>query len=141
MEYRTRNYQTDGNAALAVEEAPVFVLHDGKAAARQTKARPQAAGGSRVWTLLACTAIVLSFFGAWYAGDAIESARLRAAESAIATESYAVQDSDTLWSIASDHGAEGMTTQQTVQWIEEENGLSRASIQPGQMLTVPAAQH
>ncbi|MGN0072044.1 MAG: LysM peptidoglycan-binding domain-containing protein [Atopobiaceae bacterium] len=127
----------DGNAALAIDEAPVFVLHEGTAT-REKRTMPER--GSKVVAALAAVAIAAAFFGAWYAGDALKAAQLRQAEASMETETYTVQDQDTLWSIASAHGAEGMSTDQMVSWLKQENGLDTSLLQPGQTLTVSAAQ-
>ena len=93
-----------------------------------------------MFTVLAAGAIAAAFLGAWYAGDVIQNARLRQAEASIETESYTVKDQDTLWSIAAAHGADGMSTDQMVHWLQDENGLDFSFLQPGQTLTVSAAQ-
>lgn len=127
----------DGNAALAMDPAPAFILHEGRAP-REEQAKP--GRGSKVFTVLAAGAIAAAFLGAWYAGDVLQNERLRQAEASVETESYTVKDQDTLWSIAAAHGADGMSTDQMVRWLQEENGLDSSFLQPGQTLTVSASQ-
>ena len=48
-----------------------------------------------------------------------------------------VQDGDTLWSIGSQHCAEGFTVTDCVKWIVEHNDLGSSLIVPGQIIEVP----
>ncbi len=48
-----------------------------------------------------------------------------------------VASGDTVWSIASQYGVEGVDTRRVVYEIEQMNGLTDYSIQPGQVLIVP----
>lgn len=49
-----------------------------------------------------------------------------------------VQDSDTLWSIGSQHCAEGLSVTDCVKWIVDHNDLGSSLIVPGQIIEVPA---
>ena len=50
-----------------------------------------------------------------------------------------VSPGDSLWGIAAEHGAEGMTTQETTELIRTWNDLDSATLQPGTELLVPVA--
>lgn len=126
----------DGNAALAIDSGPVFVLHEGRAPRKDSRTNER---GSRIIAAISAAAIAVALCGAWYAGDALAAAQVRQAKAAMQTESYTVQVNDTLWSIASEHKADGMSTDQMVRWLEEENGLDSSMLHPGQTLTVSAA--
>jgi hypothetical protein len=60
-----------------------------------------------------------------------------------APQAISIGPQDTLWDIAEQHPAEGLTTAQTVQAIMDLNGLDVASVAVGQQLLVPstAASH
>jgi len=49
-----------------------------------------------------------------------------------------VRSGDTLWGIAREHGPTGIDVRETVDWIRRNNGLSDATVYPGQVLIVPA---
>lgn len=55
----------------------------------------------------------------------------------IATVMVAVEEGDTLWSMAEDHPIDGLTTQQCVRWVIDRNGLDDAVLTPGQVLELP----
>lgn len=50
-----------------------------------------------------------------------------------------VQPGETLWSIASEHPVKGVSTQELVQYISGENGISNSALMPGDKIVVPAA--
>lgn len=53
------------------------------------------------------------------------------------TEEVRVVAGDTLWSIATHHGVEGVSTYDVIRWIRQHNGLPTSAIRAGDMLTVP----
>lgn len=53
------------------------------------------------------------------------------------TREIVVRSGDTLWSIARTHGPAGFDTREIVDWIRLYNGLSSATVFPGQVLQVP----
>lgn len=135
----TNRYLADGNAALAYEEAPAFILHEGRrhAEPQQLKKRSWTHGIAEI----AVAVFVVALIGAlWQVNDALQAARIRQAEASMATETYIVKPDDSLWSIASSHHVDGMSTQEMVDWIKETNGLDRSTIFDGQKLTVSVAQ-
>ncbi len=52
--------------------------------------------------------------------------------------SVSVEPNASLWTLASAHPVEGLSTQETVQLIEQENGLTTGMLQVGDTLLVPA---
>lgn len=54
-------------------------------------------------------------------------------------ESYLVAPGDTLWDIASCHPIEGLSIQESVYWLMDQNDLSDALLTPGQIVVVPTA--
>lgn len=53
----------------------------------------------------------------------------------------AVPGDGTLWEIASLHSVAGLSTGETVDLIQRENGLATAVLHPGQTLRVPASPY
>ena len=53
-------------------------------------------------------------------------------------EIVTVAQGDSLWDIAESHGIDGEDTAEVVRVIEQRNGLSSATLTPGQLLEVPA---
>lgn len=54
-------------------------------------------------------------------------------------ESYLVAPGDTLWDIAICHPIEGLSIQENVYWLMNQNNLSDALLTPGQIVVVPTA--
>lgn len=49
-----------------------------------------------------------------------------------------VVEGDTLWTLAQEHGIDGVRTSDVVSWTVEHNGLSTSMLRPGQRLELPA---
>lgn len=90
---------------------------------------------------LRCCFVAFAFFAAlfmmWLASTSIADAALSSKTAAIRESTTFVRSGDGLLSIAAEHPVEGLTTEQTAQWIEERNGLEGITLQPGQQLIVP----
>lgn len=90
---------------------------------------------------LRCCFAAFAFFAAlfmmWLATTSIADAALSSKTAAIRESTTFVRPGDGLLSIATEHPVEGLTTEQTAQWIEERNGLEGITLQPGQQLIVP----
>ncbi len=56
-----------------------------------------------------------------------------------ATEPYRVRGGDTLWQIAADHGPSHIDRREVVRIIEQINDIDAGSLQPGQLIEIPAA--
>lgn len=81
-----------------------------------------------VFAVLAATCVTLAL-------------RFESHAAAIANASFErieVHSGDSLWGIAEDHGIDGLTTADVVEAIRQQNDLSSGSLNPGQMLSVPA---
>lgn len=134
----TNRYYADGNAALAYEESSEFILHEGRRHAQPAQKRRSS---SHLVAEIAVVIFIAALCGTlWQVNDALQAARIRQAEASIETETYTVSADDTLWSIASSHHVDGMSTQEMVDWIKETNGLDKSTIFDGQKLTVSVAQ-
>ena len=134
----TNRYYADGNAALAYEESSEFILHEGRRHAQHAQKRRSS---SHLVAEIAVVIFIAALCGTlWQVNDALQAARIRQAEASIETETYTVSADDTLWSIASSHHVDGMSTQEMVDWIKETNGLDKSTIFDGQKLTVSVAQ-
>lgn len=59
--------------------------------------------------------------------------------SPVSMESYLVAPGDTLWDIATCHPIEGLSVQENVYWLMNQNNLSDALLTPGQVVIVPTA--
>lgn len=90
---------------------------------------------------LRCCFAAFAFFAAlfmmWLASTSIADAALSSKTAAIREATTFVRPGDGLLSIAAEHPVEGLTTEQTAQWIEERNDLEGITLQPGQQLIVP----
>ncbi|MCL6455086.1 MAG: LysM peptidoglycan-binding domain-containing protein [Alicyclobacillus sp.] len=74
-----------------------------------------------------------------FASAAMSAVRAGEGPSQTSTTTYIVQAGDSLWSIAS-HVAPKEDPRDVVLWIMQHNGLSNATLQPGQVLIVPAGR-
>ena len=84
-------------------------------------------------------ALVVSVFAI---GFASVLGRARAHSDAIAsiqTETIEVASGDSLWNIAAERPVEGLTTQETVDFIRDANGLEVSMLSSGMELDVPVA--
>lgn len=82
----------------------------------------------------------LGYVGAIAAAGHVEavSAKLSAQRDVrFETREVVVRSGDTLWGIARDYGPAGVDVRQTVDWIRRNNGMSDATVYPGQVLKVP----
>ncbi|WP_322155778.1 LysM peptidoglycan-binding domain-containing protein [Paratractidigestivibacter sp.] len=133
---------TDGSSALAPEEHPVLVLIEGGKGAATSGDDAKKAISNRTNSLFACAmavvfAVVLATlaFGVESSIAASESLTLNEA----ATTNVRVMSGDSLWSIASQHGVDGCSTQSIVDWIRDRNQLESSNIFAGQELIVPTS--
>ena len=136
------SYAIEGNLALALPAAqpasdpkPHFVVVSGG------KTQPASLrvhqGGALIRHVL-MFGIVVAVLAATCVTLAL---RFESHAAAIANASYEhieVHSGDSLWGIAEDHGIDGLTTADVVEAIRQRNDLSSGSLNPGQMLSVPA---
>jgi LysM repeat protein len=71
--------------------------------------------------------------------NASASANLDSALSSIPAQEVVVEPGDSIWGLAGQHQVDGYSTSELAQWIYEKNSLSNSSLQPGQVLLVPAS--
>ncbi|MBQ6394768.1 MAG: LysM peptidoglycan-binding domain-containing protein [Atopobiaceae bacterium] len=149
--YANGNF-TYGNIALENKRESVFIVHEGggEHAPRRsgrvpedlfaTRERPrvsfvQKLVAALVFVLFSATIVTFSF----QLQDA-DAAGIDSAWNAVSLEEVVVLPGDTLWGIAEEHPVEGLTTEQLVHCIEEENGLSGAFLSVGERLLVPGGE-
>lgn len=129
----------DGNLALVLDDAPAFTVIDGGAmrVPESRASRVQAPRTARVWIVgvLSVAAIAVCV---WLASLVASQHAYDAALASAPRTQMTVSSGDTLWSIADEHGIEGLSTQDTVQILRQWNGLSQSSLNPGMTLEVPA---
>lgn len=133
---------TSGNLALAYEPAhTAFTVVNGTkglGSASTAAAAPVRPHARRVASYLCAVAIVI---GAVFAGLSFLSLDQTAYDQALASSDrleIVVQPSDTLWSIADTHPADGVGTRETVSIVRAWNDLSDGMLRAGQRLVVPA---
>lgn len=133
---------TSGNLALSYEVArPAFTVVNGTkdmSFATMTVVEPKRSLAHRFACFLCAVAVV---FGAVFAGLSFLSSGQAAYDQALASHErleVVVQPSDTLWSIAEAHPADGVGTRETVSIVRAWNDLSDGMLHAGQTLIVPA---
>lgn len=96
--------------------------------------KPAALASSAIWALsilvTLCAAFVL------VSGNGGE-AYSKLMDSSIQTEYISISEGESLWHIASARPVQGISTQDEVRWIMEQNGLMSSALMPGQVLLVP----
>lgn len=133
---------TDGNLALVLDAPRAgFSVVDGykriydSSDLAQERAAASALAPKTLVIVFALAGIMIAcLFGTLIAGQ-------RAYDTGLASQQRAelvVASGDTLWSIASEHAIEGLSTQDTVSVLREWNDLSTSSLTPGTTLVVPA---
>lgn len=141
-----RQYATNGSSALApfISDAPELILFEGgKDKNRPSAGGPQTcpasvsmgvAGAQLLFAILVSALIAGSIFTV----DALASSRIEANLSEANSVTVNVRKGDSLWSIASEHGVDGCSTKDVVEWIKGQNHLSTSNIIAGQKLIVPS---
>ena len=86
-----------------------------------------------------CALALACAFGATLAG--IHATRVHNRLVACDTCEVRVLPGQTMWSLAQEHGVEGVSESELVSWIRDANGLDSALLMPGQLLVVPAQSH
>lgn len=141
----TRTY-TQGNLALAMPARSYdFQVVDGYAdepaiikdetpslRVRESAVRRRV---SIVCALLVIVACVTACLGYLAAGQSAYDSALTSTD----RMEISVKQGDSLWSIASEYGIEGMDTRQTVDIVSSWNDLDGGMLRPGMRLIVPAA--
>ena len=146
-QFNTLMFATDGSSALAPEVGPRLVLIDGgksKGAFCTNAARETGHSASKKFPLSQCILAVavscLIAFGL-YALEATATVAESHAFENVSQETISVKGGESLWSIASEHGIEGCSTQSVVDWIRSENQLANSNIRAGQQLIVPGSSN
>lgn len=83
------------------------------------------------WAAVLVVAAALVATLLWLAGTAVPAN--------VPTRPVRVEAGDSLWSIASVHPVEGLTTEQTVEFIRQTNAIDGSALHAGQLLHVPDA--
>ena len=145
------HYLTQGNLALqAVEpEGPQLTVIDGALAnpfsvAKKPSVSPrgrsathaQPVASTKVFALVVLVFVLVALPVCVLAS--MNDARTAAIDS-ITYETVSIQAGDSVWSLAQEHGVDGLTTQDVSEVISEANDLSGKILQPGQTVKVPAS--
>lgn len=100
---------------------------------------PHANGGAHSLAMcVACLVLVIASIALGLSILGTMAGARGSALSNIETTSINVSSGDSLWSIAEDHGIEGLSTRDVSDFIREANGLESATLHPGMSLVVPA---
>lgn len=131
-------YQVQGNLALAMDRTAVdFTVIEGGRDSRMHDVESHSVRhyglAVRIMVSLAIIVVLCSSFAAFTSKDAAFDRALRGTD----LVEFSVEDGDSLWSIASEHPVEGLTTQEAVDAIMRWNELDAAGLHPGQTLLVP----
>jgi predicted nucleic acid-binding protein len=90
------------------------------------------------WTLL--VASIITILALLFASLKLEQANARRVFrrlDTVPTQTITVNAGDSLWTIASAHPVDGVSTPELVSWLMDENDLASAVLALGQSLTVP----
>jgi hypothetical protein len=162
----TAAYANEGSLALKRREQRRFIVYEGGLSDASRDRRESSRSGMphqndavlggveveeypHAWELssaqLLCVGIVIVAMVvaglAFLLGQsAAHSAAVQQAYDAVELEEVTVHQGDTLGAIAEEHSVDGVTSEELVRLIEQENGLDGASIVPGQHLMVPVAE-
>lgn len=148
---QTAIFETEGTAALTSRAPRLVLLEGGRSGAapapRSVQRREEAAsrvygnGAVSLSALFVVLALVvgLALAAVTLAPGAVRANAARAALGQVQAQTVKVASGQSLWSIASDHGVAGASTQDVVDWIRAQNGLDGSVIEPGQQLIVPQA--
>lgn len=131
-------YQVQGNLALAMDRTAVdFTVIEGGRDARELSVESCPArrfnAATRLLAFMAIVAVLVASFAMFVSSDASFSHALQGTD----LVEVSVEDGDSLWSIASEHPVEGLSTQEAVDAIMRWNELDVAGLRPGQTLLVP----
>lgn len=137
----------EGNLALSTDavftapapqryETQIYELRP--RAAAMGSAAPARPARSAALSMTAVVLLIVAFIGsAWFVlsnGERAFNVGLTSTERQVVI----VTPGESLWTIAEDHGIDGLTTQQTSDIIRAWNDLDSSTIQPGDALAVPA---
>ncbi len=134
------SYRCDGTSALA-PEYPAFTLIQG---GKSTTVKPIRAVETKraafsIKGLVALVLVALIACALCVVRERCISAGVYGVLDGAETTVVTVHDGDTLWGLAQNYSVSGISTKDVVEWIESENGLDSANIQPGQELIVPSS--
>lgn len=138
---------TQGNLALTLPASapkPAFTVIEGGRRREPVQAprpvvvrtAPQRAGATV--RIVACAALAIVMLGGLLTFAFARNQAVASAVAAISYEEVTVEAGDSLWSIAAAHPAQGLSTDELVQVLQERNGLERAGLTPGQVIAVPS---
>lgn len=134
------SYRCEGTSALAPEYPALTLIQGGKsttvAPVRTVKAK-QAAFSIKGLAVLVFVALIVCAL--CVVRERCISDDIYSVLDGVKTTVVTVHDGDTLWGLAQNYSVTGISTKDIVEWIESENGLDSANIQPGQELIVPVS--
>lgn len=141
-------FESDGTSALDRANDQRLVLIDGGLSSRSSVTRPAQQSHvepARHLTLAQNVVIGVAALACIVAGlfvmarvDSSNQGALAQATQSVEMSQVVVMPGESLWSIAQEHGVDGLTTQQTVDLILSSNALTSSTLGVGQSLLVPA---
>lgn len=131
-----------GNLALAPSvdaDRPCFYVIDGgrRSADSQSSHNLPSRSASSSLLMFATITLLVALASSVLCFSAYRVLSFKDSVSSIEYSDITVAAGDTLWSIASEHAVSGISTNDLVQLIMEQNDLSSGALQPGQIISVP----
>lgn len=130
----------EGTAAMALQPNTglrlVWDASSAEASRRRRAREPRHLSATAF--LVAVVAVLLAGILSTVISNARHEAVVGAIESA-PLEIVRARSGETLWSLASAHGVEGVSTADIVDWLRQTNDLDSSLLVPGQELVVPLA--
>lgn len=126
----------EGNLALDIEQdfKPTFTVVDGGRCSTSNSSHHM----SSSTTYIAIALLALTLIGIMVTFCTVHSKNVAQAIGSAHRTTIAVQQGDSLWSIASECNVPGLTTQEISDAIVSFNHLDSTTLTPGQELTVPS---
>lgn len=133
-----QSFLVNGNLALSFESAdtPSFTIIDGAVSSYRG---PQPRAINPVLGIALIVLLVTSLIAVGWTVTVGRSVARAEAVATVETTSVAVSAGDSLWSIAAEHGVDGLSTQDVVEVIRELNEFEQGTLQPGMELVVPVS--
>lgn len=126
----------EGNLALQMNDSstqPRFSVIDGGLSSVVDSSSVSKPASKKLTVILA--AVLIVFIGSF---AAIKLYQTHSVINDMPTVNVVVESGDSLWSVASEYGINGLSTQEVSDVIASVNHLDKTGLEPGQVLKVPA---
>ncbi len=142
MAFKNQNasYLCDGTSALAPSYPSLTLIEGGKGreASPVQDEKSVACASFTIKSFAMLVLVAVMAFALCAFREASISKSVENALEGVSTTTVTVRGGDTLWGLAQDHSVTGVSTKDLVSWLEAQNNLDSAQLQPGQILVVPA---